>query len=134
MPAAYWSKARGRISSPAKVSRQLPLRLAHQPKSIQDISWKAQVELCKRYRRLVAKGKHANVVTVAIAQELVGLCGPLLRRFPSPCKNPKTVWETPSLYGNPLRRCTNVYMRRDAAPVRCHPRRREETAGYSSLD
>ena len=28
---------------PAKVSRHLPLRLANQPKAIQDISWKAQV-------------------------------------------------------------------------------------------
>ena len=40
---------------PAKVSRQLPLRLEHQPPSIQDISWKAQVRLCKRSQRLVAK-------------------------------------------------------------------------------
>jgi transposase len=57
---------------PAKVSRHLQLRLEKQPKVIQDISWKAQVRLCKRYRRLVARGKHANVVTVAIARELTG--------------------------------------------------------------
>jgi transposase len=57
---------------PAKVSRHLQLRLENHPKVIQEISWKAQVRLCKRYRRLVAKGKHANVVTVAIARELVG--------------------------------------------------------------
>lgn len=57
---------------PAKVSRHLQLRLEKQPKIIQDISWKAQVRLCKRYRQLVAKGKHANVVTVAIARELAG--------------------------------------------------------------
>src|ERR671932_1452479 len=57
---------------PAKVSRHLQLRLAKPPKIIQDISWKAQVRLCKRYRHLVARGKHANVVTVAIARELVG--------------------------------------------------------------
>jgi transposase len=35
---------------PAKVSRHLQLRLEKQPKIIQDISWKAQVRLCKRYR------------------------------------------------------------------------------------
>jgi hypothetical protein len=35
---------------PAKVSRHLQLRLEKQPKVIQDISWKAQVRLCKRYR------------------------------------------------------------------------------------
>jgi transposase len=57
---------------PAKVSRHLQLRLEKQPKVIQDISWKAQIRLCKRYRRLVSRGKHVNVVTVAIARELAG--------------------------------------------------------------
>jgi transposase len=57
---------------PAKVSRHLQLRLEQQPKAIQDISWKAQGRLCKRYRRLLAHGKHANQVVVAIARELVG--------------------------------------------------------------
>ena len=36
------------------------------------MSWKAQVRLCKRYRRLLARGKHADQVVVAIARELVG--------------------------------------------------------------
>jgi transposase len=57
---------------PAKVSRHLQLRLETPPKVIQDISWKAQVRLCKRYRRMIARGKHANQVVVAIARELVG--------------------------------------------------------------
>jgi transposase len=57
---------------PAKVSRHLQLRLEHLPKPIQDISWKAQVRLCKRFRRLMARGKHANQVVVAIARELAG--------------------------------------------------------------
>ncbi len=68
--------------SPAKVSRQLQLRLEHQPQIIQDISWKAQVRLCKRYQRLVAKGKHANVVTVAIARELVGFVWAIAKKVP----------------------------------------------------
>src|SRR5713226_4007761 len=68
--------------SPAKVSRHLQLRLEKQPKIIQDISWKAQVRLCKRYRRLVAKGKHANVVTVAIARELVGFMWAIAKEIP----------------------------------------------------
>jgi transposase len=55
---------------PAKVSRHLPLRLEQQPKTIQDISWKAHVRLCQRYRRLIARGKHANQGVVAIAREL----------------------------------------------------------------
>ncbi|HSF32089.1 MAG TPA: IS110 family transposase [Candidatus Tectomicrobia bacterium] len=56
---------------PAKVSRHLQLRLEQLPKSIQDISWKAQVRLCKRYRKLTARGKNANLVVVAIARELI---------------------------------------------------------------
>lgn len=55
---------------PAKVSRHLQLRLETVPKAIQEISWKAQVRLCKRYRRLVARGKHVNQVVVAIAREM----------------------------------------------------------------
>jgi transposase len=68
--------------SPAQVSRHLQLRLEKQPKVIQDISWKAQVRLCKRYRRLVARGKHANVVTVAIARELAGCMWAIAREVP----------------------------------------------------
>ena len=67
---------------PAKVSRHLQLRLEHQPKVIQDISWKAQVRLCKRYRRLVARGKHANVVTVAMARELAGFMWAIAQEVP----------------------------------------------------
>jgi transposase len=55
---------------PAKVSRHRQLRLEQVPKRLQDISWKAQVRLCKRYRQLSARGKNANQVVVAIAREL----------------------------------------------------------------
>ena len=55
---------------PAKVSRHLQLRLEKVSKPIQDISWKAQIRLCTRYRQLSARGKHANQVVVAIAREL----------------------------------------------------------------
>ena len=67
---------------PAKVSRNLQRRLDQQPKSLQDIRWKAQVRLCKRYRRLVSRGKHANVVTVAIARELAGFMWAIAREVP----------------------------------------------------
>jgi transposase len=55
---------------PAKISRHLQLRLEKVSKPIQDISWKAQIRLCKRYRQLSARGKNANQVVVAIAREL----------------------------------------------------------------
>jgi transposase len=64
---------------PAKVSRHLQLRLEQLPKPIQDISWKAQVRLCKRFRRLMARGKHANQVVVAIARELAGFMWAIAR-------------------------------------------------------
>src|SRR5213593_3064481 len=67
---------------PAKVSRHLPRRLEQQPKMIQDISWKAQVRRCKRYRQLVARGKHATSVTVAIARELVGFMWAIAKEIP----------------------------------------------------
>jgi transposase len=67
---------------PAKVSRHLQLRLETPPKMIQDISWKPQVRLCQRDRRLVAKGKHAHVVTVAIARELVGFMWASAKEMP----------------------------------------------------
>jgi transposase len=67
---------------PAKVSRHLQLRLEKQPKAIQDLSWKAQVRLCKRYRRLMARGKHANQVVVAIARELAGFIWAIAQQVP----------------------------------------------------
>jgi transposase len=68
--------------SPAKVSRHLPRRLEKPPQVIQDIRWKAPVRLCKRYRRLVSRGKHAKVVTVAIARELSGFMWAIAREGP----------------------------------------------------
>jgi hypothetical protein len=56
---------------PAKVSEHLQRRIGALPKPIQDIGWKAQVRLCKRFRRLVARGKHPNVAVTAIARELI---------------------------------------------------------------
>jgi transposase len=67
---------------PAKVSRHLQLRLEQLPKPLQDISWKAQVRLCKRFRRLLARGKHANQVVVAIARELAGFLWAIAKQVP----------------------------------------------------
>ena len=67
---------------PAKVSRHLQLRLETQPKVIQEISWKAQVRLCKRYRQLLARGKNVNQVVVAIARELIGFMWAIAQEVP----------------------------------------------------
>ena len=67
---------------PANVSRHLQLRRETQPKGIQDIRWKAQVRLCKRYRRLIARGKPANQVVVASARALVGFMWAIAQQVP----------------------------------------------------
>jgi transposase len=72
----------GASRSPAKVSRPLPRRLARRPNILQDSSWKAQVRLCKRSRRLASRGKHAHVVTVALARELAGFMWAIARGVP----------------------------------------------------
>ncbi len=67
---------------PAKVSRHLQLRLEKVSKPIQDISWKAQIRLCKRYRQLSARGKNANQVVVAIARELSAFMWAIAQEVP----------------------------------------------------
>jgi transposase len=56
----------------AKVSEQIQARQQHLPKAICDIAWRAQVRLCGRYRKLLARGKHPNTIAAAIARELAG--------------------------------------------------------------
>ena len=56
---------------PVKVSEHIQRRIDQLPKQIQDLGWKAQVRLCKRFRRLTARGKHPNVAVTAIARELI---------------------------------------------------------------
>jgi len=55
---------------PARVSGPLQRRLERLPKAVQAIGWTAQVRLCKRYRRLTARGKHPNQAVVAVAREM----------------------------------------------------------------
>jgi transposase len=67
---------------PAKVSRHLQWRLETRPKPLQDISWKAHVRLCQRYRRLIGRGKNPNQVVVAIARELSAFIWAIAREVP----------------------------------------------------
>jgi transposase len=67
---------------PAKVSRIIQQRQQDLPKPIQDIAWKAQVRLCKRYRQLAARSKHTNVVVTAIARELAAFFWAIARQVP----------------------------------------------------
>jgi transposase len=67
---------------PAKVSAHLQRRIERCPRPIQDIAWTAQVRLCKRYRRMVARGKHPNIVVTAIAREILAFLWAIAREVP----------------------------------------------------
>jgi transposase len=67
---------------PAKISAHIQRRIDKLPKIAQDIGWKAQVRLCKRYRRLIGRGKHANIVTTAIARELLAFMWAIAKEVP----------------------------------------------------
>jgi transposase len=55
---------------PARVSRHLLKRQEGLPQPVLAIAWKAQVRLCGRFRRLLARGKMKTKVITAIAREL----------------------------------------------------------------
>lgn len=55
---------------PEKVSKELSKRQDGIPRAIKELSWRAQNRLCKKYRRMRARGLHENKITAAIAREL----------------------------------------------------------------
>jgi len=67
---------------PARKSSTIRKRQQGLPKDVLDISWKAQLRLCHRYRRLIARGKKHNVVITAIARELVGFIWAIAHSVP----------------------------------------------------
>src|SRR5690242_18997673 len=64
---------------PARVTGELQARLEGVPEKVRAIAWKAQLRLCARYRRLVAAGKNANLVTAAIAREMAAFAWAIAR-------------------------------------------------------
>ena len=64
------------------MSQHIQTRIDILPKPIQDIGWKAQVRLCKRFRRLTARGKHPNVAVTAIARELIAFMWAIAKEIP----------------------------------------------------
>ncbi len=67
---------------PARISRLLVRRQEPVAKDICELSWKAQLRLCGRYRRLRGRGKKDNVVKTAIARELVGFIWAIAMKTP----------------------------------------------------
>jgi transposase len=64
---------------PARISRTLQLRQQDQPKPVRQISWRAQLRLAHRYRRLSSRKLHANKICVALARELAGFLWDIAR-------------------------------------------------------
>lgn len=67
---------------PARKSAAIRKRQEGLPEDVLDIAWNAQLHLCHRYRRLMAKGKRHNVVITAIARELTGFIWAIARAVP----------------------------------------------------
>ena len=49
---------------------------------MQALGWKAQGRLCKRLRRLTARGKHPNGAVTAIARELIAFMWAIAKQVP----------------------------------------------------
>jgi transposase len=60
-----WAYAR-----PPRVTRALKQRQQGLSREVIEISWRAQVRLCGRYRRLSARGKNKKKIIIAVAREL----------------------------------------------------------------
>jgi transposase len=67
---------------PARIGAQMLLRQQHLPPTLREISWRAQLRLCQRYRRFAARGIHQNRACVAIARELTGFIWDMARHVP----------------------------------------------------
>jgi transposase len=62
-----------------RVSQIIRDRQKDLPEPVRNIAWKAQARLSARYRKLIAAGKPAPKVVVAIARELVGFIWAIAR-------------------------------------------------------
>ena len=67
---------------PAKVSAHIQMRLDQLPKPLQAIGWQAPIRLCKRFRRLTARGKHPTIAVTAIARELIAFMWAIAQEVP----------------------------------------------------
>jgi transposase len=74
----------------ANISVELLRRQEGLPKEIIDIAWQAQQRLCRRYQRLLQKGKHRNIVVTAIAREMIAYIWAIAREVVVSQVDPKT--------------------------------------------
>jgi transposase len=67
---------------PATVSQHMQPRIDALPKPIQAIGWKAQVRLCTRFGRLIARGTHPNAAVTAMACERIAFMWAIAKEVP----------------------------------------------------
>ena len=67
---------------PARITRLLLKRHDGSSPEVLDISWRCQVRLCARFRRLMAKGKNRNAVITATARELAAFMWAVAKNVP----------------------------------------------------
>ena len=68
----------------------MQLRQEGLPKAVIDKAWEAQMRLCRRYQRLIMRGKPRNVVITAIAREMIAFVWSISREVVLPRVDPKT--------------------------------------------
>jgi transposase len=64
---------------PARKTAHLQRKAAKTPEAVQEIAWKAQKRLCRRYWHLIHKGKLQVQACTAVARELVGFIWAIAR-------------------------------------------------------
>ena len=75
---------------PANISTDMQKRQEGLSKEIIDIAWQSQLRLCRRYRRLMQRGKHRNLVIAAIAREMIAYIWRISQEVVLPKVDPKT--------------------------------------------
>ena len=66
----------------ARVSKQIQARQEKLPEAVRDIAWRAQVRLCKRFQKMIARGNNTNIVVTAIARELAAFMWAIAKQVP----------------------------------------------------
>jgi hypothetical protein len=69
---------------PARIMRPKEPLKSEADKAIRDDAWRAQLRLCKRYRRLIALGKRSPIACAAVARELATFIWELGRSYRYP--------------------------------------------------
>ncbi len=81
----------------AKVSTEMQKRQEGLPKEIIDLAWQAQLRLCRRYARLMHRGKHRSIVVTAIAREMIAYIWAISREIVlSPIEPKKRISRVPA--------------------------------------